>query len=154
MKTENDMADKLKIKILRECAAVPGYATGGSAGLDLACASDGPVTVPAGGIAKIPTGIAAECERRDAALLIFARSGLATKHGISLANGVGVVDPDYRGELIVSVLNNSSEDYEISPGDRIAQLVIVPFVRAEVAVVDELSDTERGAGGFGSTGKK
>ena len=94
------MADKLKIKILRDGANVPAYATEGSAGLDLACASEQPITVPAHGIAKIPTGIAAECERRDAALLIFARSGLATKHGISLANGVGVVDPDYRGEII------------------------------------------------------
>ena len=147
------MADKLKIKILRDGAAVPAYVTDGSAGLDLACASDEPVVVPAGEIAKIPTGIAAECERRDAALLIFARSGLATKHGISLANGVGVVDPDYRGEIIVSVLNNSAEDYRVSPGERIAQLVIVPFVRADVSVVDELSDTKRGAGGFGSTGK-
>ncbi|MBR3424246.1 MAG: dUTP diphosphatase, partial [Clostridia bacterium] len=76
-----------------------------------------------------------------------------TKHGISLANGVGVVDPDYRGEIIVSVLNNSAEDYTIPPGERIAQLVAVPFVRVEVAVADELSDTERGSGGFGSTGK-
>ncbi len=147
------MADKLKIKILRDGAHVPCYATDGSAGLDLSCAADEPVTVPAHGIAKIPTGIAAECERRDAALLIFARSGLATKHGISLANGVGVVDPDYRGELIVSVLNNSAEDYTIPPGERIAQLVVVPFVKVGVEVAEELSDTERGAGGFGSTGK-
>ena len=153
MNSERSMADKLKIKILRDGAGVPAYATEGSAGLDLACASAEPVTVPAHGIAKIPTGIAAECERRDAALLICARSGLATKHGISLANGVGVVDPDYRGELIVSVLNNSAEDYVIPPGERIAQLVVVPFVRTDVEVVDELSDTERGAGGFGSTGK-
>ena len=147
------MAEKLKIKKLRDGAATPKYATEFSAGLDLSCASDEPITVRPGEIVKIPTGIAAEYTGDDVVLLIFVRSGLATKHGISLANSVGVVDPDYRGEIMVSVINNSKDEYVINPGDRIAQLVLVPFVRAEVEVVPELTETERGAGGFGSTGK-
>ncbi|MBQ7475334.1 MAG: dUTP diphosphatase [Clostridia bacterium] len=147
------MRDKLKVKKLRDGARIPAYATDGSAGLDLVCASDAPVVIRAGERESIPTGIAVECSRRDAVLLVFARSGLATKHGISLANGVGVVDPDYRGEIIVSVINTSREDYTVSPGERIAQLVVVPFVRVDVAETDELSETARGAGGFGSTGK-
>ena len=147
------MAEKLKIKKLRDGATVPKYATEFSAGLDLSCAADGPITVGAGQIVKVPTGIAAEYTGDDVVLLIFVRSGLATKHGISLANSVGVVDPDYRGEIMVSVINNSADDYVINPGDRIAQLVLVPFIRAEAEEAEGLSDTARGAGGFGSTGK-
>lgn len=147
------MADTLKIKKLRVGAKIPAYATADSAGLDLSSAAEEPIVVPAGGIAKVPTGIAAECSRRDAVLLIYARSGLATKHGVCLANSVGVVDPDYRGEIVVSLLNNSAEDYTVSPGDRIAQLVAAPFLRVEPVEAEELSDTGRGAGGFGSTGK-
>ena len=144
---------KIKVKKLKENARLPEYKTPLSAAADLCACIDAPLTVYPGQRAKIPTGIAIEYEDRNVAALICARSGLSAKHGISLTNGVGLIDPDYRGEIIVSVLNNSAEDYTIPPGERIAQLVIVPFVRAEVAVVDELSDTERGAGGFGSTGK-
>ncbi len=147
------MRTKLKIKILREGAKIPQYATDGSAGMDLSSGADGAILIPAGGVAKVPTDISAECDRRDGVLLIFARSGLATKHGIFLANSVGVVDPDYRGEIIVSLRNGSDADYTVMPGERIAQLVIVPFLTADVEVADELSETERGAGGFGSTGR-
>ena len=142
----------IKYKKLRENGVAPRYATAFSAGADLYCASEGDIVIPAGERRAVPTGIAVECDRRDVALLIYARSGLATKHGVSLANGVGVVDSDYRGEIIVSLINNSDREYTVAPGERIAQLVVTPVLRAEYTEADELSDTERGEGGFGSTG--
>ena len=102
----------------------------------------------------IPTGIAIECERRDIAAIICARSGLASKHGITLANGVGVVDSDYRGEIMVALHNHSNESVVVESGERIAQLVITPYIVAVFNQVDELDDTVRGEGGFGSTGRK
>ena len=142
----------IKYRVLREGAKIPSYATDGSAGADLSSAADTPVTVPAGGRAMIPTGIAVECGRRDVALMIYARSGLASKHGVALANGVGVVDSDYRGEICVALVNLSDKDYTVMPSERVAQLVVTPIIRAVFEETDSLSDTIRGGGGFGSTG--
>ena len=145
---------KLFIKKLNEMAVVPKRATSGSAGFDLSACIKEPVTIEPHKIVKIPTGISVAPETPDCVLLIYVRSSLATKHGITLANSVGVVDSDYRGEIIVSLVNMSDESYTIEPSDRIAQLVVTPVLYPETEVVDELSQTERGAGGFGSTGKK
>lgn len=146
---------RLLFKKLREGAIIPQYQTEYSAGLDLCACVDGEITVPAGATVKVPTGLASELENeKNAVLLIYARSSLATKLGLAPANCVGVVDWDYRGELIVALHNHSSEDCTINNGDRIAQLVITPIFRPEICEADELSDTARGAGGFGSTGKR
>ena len=126
--------ETLKIKKLDPDAKVPERATSGSAGLDL-CA-----------LLKEPSS--------EYAAFIFARSGLSVKHGIGLLNSVGVIDSDYRGELKVGVINQKRESYTIMPGERIAQLVIMPVSCMPVCEVSELSDTDRGEGGFGSTGKK
>ncbi len=137
----------MKIKKLRENAVVPEYKTAGAAACDLVSCAD--VVIPARGRAMVPTGIAVECY--GVAVLLFARSGLAVKHGIALANGVGVVDSDYRGEIMVGLMNNTDADYAVSEGDRVAQMMFVPFAAAVFEEAEELSDTERGAGGFGST---
>lgn len=131
----------------------PRYATTGSAGLDLPACLDGPLVVPPGARIKIPTGIAVEIPYRHIVGLVFPRSGLAAKHGISLANAVGVIDSDYKGEIIVAVLNQGEREYVINPGERVAQLVFVPVFAATLEEAEELEDTGRGAGGFGSTGK-
>jgi len=131
----------------------PRYATAGSAGLDLPACLDGPLAVPPGARIKIPTGIAIEIPCRHIVGLIFPRSGLAAKHGISLANAVGVIDSDYKGEIIVAIHNQSDMEYTITPGERIAQLVFLPVYEAVLEPVEELEETGRGAGGFGSTGK-
>ena len=102
----------------------------------------------------IPTGLAVALPSADCVALIYARSGLAVRHGIALSNGVGVVDSDYRGEIKVGLCNVGSEPYTIQPGERIAQMVIAPVLLPPVLEVDELDETERGAGGFGSTGKQ
>lgn len=134
---------------------LPSYATSGSAGMDLRACIDEPLTVPGGGRAcvKVPTGLAIALPGAEYAALVFARSGLATKHGVALANGVGVIDSDYRGEVIVGLVNAFPEDYVVQPGERIAQLAVVPVAQAEILVTDTLDDTDRGAGGFGSTGR-
>jgi dUTP pyrophosphatase len=132
---------------------MPRYATEGSAGLDLPACLDAPLVVPPGTRMKVPTGLAIEIPDRHIAGLVFPRSGLATKHGISLANAVGVIDSDYKGEIIVAVFNQSQQEYVIKPGERIAQLVFVPVFRSTLEEVDSLADTGRGSGGFGSTGK-
>ncbi|MBE5039771.1 dUTP diphosphatase [Ructibacterium gallinarum] len=142
----------VKIKYLQKNVPVPEYATQGSAGMDLAAALSGPVTVPAGGRALIPTGIAIQIPEGYGGF-IFPRSGLAFKKGISMCNSVGVIDSDYTGEIKVAVHNISEESYTINPGDRIAQLVFLPVARAQWEETDELDQTERGAGGFGSTGR-
>ncbi|MBR1750539.1 MAG: dUTP diphosphatase [Ruminococcus sp.] len=143
---------RLLIKKLSEKATVPKRQTPYSAGYDLCSAED--ITAKAGETVKVHTGISTEVDGcRDVCLFIYARSSLATKFGLSPANCVGVVDWDYRGEIIVALHNHSNEDYEIKCGDRIAQLVITNVLTPETEVVDELSDTERGEGGFGSTGK-
>lgn len=146
----------VKLKKLKDGAKIPQYATEQAAACDLcACLEGGKVTINPGEIKTIPTGIAIECEEAaeyNTAILIFPRSGLAAKHGISLANSVGVVDSDYRGEIKVPLINHSTVPFEISSGDRIAQMMFTPVLRAEFEESDELSDTERGMSGFGSTG--
>ncbi|MGN1133220.1 MAG: dUTP diphosphatase [Oscillospiraceae bacterium] len=142
---------KLLIKKLNENATIPQRQTEYSAGYDL-CSGEN-IVAKKGVTTKVHTGISVELEgERNAVLLIYARSSMATKFGLAPANCVGVVDWDYRGEIIVALKNSSNEDYEIKTGDRIAQLVFTPIYTPEVEEVTELSDTIRGAGGFGSTG--
>ena len=143
----------LKMKKVRENAIIPKRAPAGSAGLDLCACIDEPLTVKAGERAVIPSGIAIALESSEVVALVFARSGLAIKHGISLSNSVGVIDSDYRGEICVGIINTSREDYTVNPGERIAQLVLTPVIPAEPVEVESLDETERGAGGFGSTGR-
>lgn len=143
---------KLKIKKLREDAVMPSRATGGSAGFDLCACTDGPITLKSGSITVIPTGISAEPDSDDVAMLIYPRSGLSTKFGISLANCVGVVDSDYRGEICVPLINHGNADFTVEPGMRIAQLVITPVIIPELELTDSIGETSRGSGGFGSTG--
>ena len=131
----------------------PSRATAGSAGLDLRACLDEPLTIAPRQLARIPTGVAIALPGPEYAALIFARSGLGVKHGISLSNGVGVIDSDYRGEIQVGLTNLSDAHYTIQPGDRIAQLVVTPVVVPAVEIVEELEDTGRGTGGFGSTGR-
>ncbi|MDO5124047.1 MAG: dUTP diphosphatase [Eubacteriales bacterium] len=145
---------KLKIKKLREGATLPYRATEGSAGMDLYACIDEEKTIAPGEILLIPTGIAIEIPSPDYVAYIFARSGLAIKHGVTLANSVGVVDSDYRGEVCVGLCNVGNTPYTIAPKERIAQMVISPVSLMPTVEVQELSDTERGKGGFGSTGKK
>ena len=142
----------LSPKIGREIP-VPFYATPGSAAMDLHACMDEPVIIPAGGRAVIPTGIAIALPSADYVALVFARSGLGIKHGIAPANCVGVIDSDYRGEILVGLQNSGPADYTIQPGDRIAQLMLTPVLQAQIALVEELPSTQRGEGGFGSTGK-
>ena len=141
----------LSPKIGKEIPA-PYYATPGSAAMDLHACIDQAVVVPAGGRAVIPTGLAIALPSADYVALVYARSGLGIKHGIAPANCVGVIDSDYRGEIKVGLQNSGSEDYTVQPGDRIAQLMIAPVIQARLTLVDELDDTQRGTGGFGSTG--
>ncbi len=146
------MAFEVKVKKLRKNAVIPKIATSGSAAADLCAATEEAVIIPAGGNAVIPTGIAISVPEGYAAF-IFARSGLGIKHGITPRNCVGVIDSDYRGEVCVGLQNLSAEDYTVSPGDRIAQMAIMPVMPAIFVETEELSQTERGEGGFGSTGK-
>ena len=132
---------------------LPAYATPGSAGMDLRACIDEPLTIPAGGRAHVPAGFAMALPGPEYVALVFARSGLAVKHGVALSNGVGVVDSDYRGEVTVGLINQGQESYTIQPGDRVAQMVILPVEQAALIPVAELDETQRGAGGFGSTGK-
>lgn len=130
----------------------PAYATAGSAGMDLRACIDAPVTIPAGARLPIPTGLAIALPDPGWVALVYARSGLAIKHGLAPANCVGVIDSDYRGEILVGLLNSSKEDYTVEPGERIAQLVVTPVAQPRLTVVEDLDDTQRGTGGFGSTG--
>ncbi|MBQ4354673.1 MAG: dUTP diphosphatase [Clostridia bacterium] len=143
----------IKFKLLSPAAKVPAYATPGASACDLCAAVTEPVVIPAGEIRLLPTGLAIDGAPDDVTILLFARSGLAVKHGIALANGVGVVDADYRGEIKVGLINQSHDDYTVLPGDRIAQMMFVPILRPSFTVTDELSATERGDGGFGHTGR-
>ena len=148
---------QLKIKALspkigREIPA-PFYASAGAAAMDLHACLDQAVTIPAGKRAVIPTGIAIALPSAEYVALVFARSGLGIKHGVAPANCVGVIDSDYLGEVMVGLQNTGDQDYTIQPGDRIAQLMISPVIQAQIQMVEELDDTARGAGGFGSTGK-
>lgn len=143
----------LKIKKLKENAVIPKRATSGSAGMDLYACIDSEVTVNPQSLVVIPTGIAIELPNSNYMANIYARSGLGIKHGICLSNGVGVIDSDYRGEVCVGLCNVSDEPYTITPNERVAQMVIAPVSMMDVVEVEEVSDTIRGEGGFGSTGK-
>ena len=143
----------MKIKMISKSGRVPFYATSLSAGFDIAAyLPDGDFILKAGERALVPTGYFFEIPEGYEAQ-IRARSGLAIKHGIGLVNGIGTVDADYRGEWQVPLINWSKEDFVIKDGERIAQVVIAPVIRAEIEEVSELSETERGEGGFGHTGK-
>ena len=144
--------DKINIKILREGAKLPTYGSVEAAGADLYACLDAPVIVEPGKTAFVPTGFAMEVPKGCAGL-IYARSGLACKRGLAPANKVGVIDSDYRGEVIVAIHNHSDIAQTVESGERIAQLVITPVFTPGFCQVDELDDTTRGAGGFGSTGK-
>ncbi len=143
----------LKIKKVRENAKTPTRATVGSAGLDLYACIDEPITLNKGDKAVIPTGIAIGLDDPHYAAFIHSRSGLAIKHGLALLNSVGVIDSDYRGEVCVGIIKLTEEPYTIQPFERIAQMVIKPVELPEIVEVEELDDTARGAGGFGSTGR-
>ena len=143
----------VKVKKLRENAVMPKRATEFSAGADLYACIDEPITINPSELAKIPTGIAIELPQSDLAAFLFARSGLGVKHGITLSNSVGVVDSDYRGEICVGLCNVSDKPYTIQPNERIAQMVIMPVALADFIQADELNETKRGEGGFGSSGK-
>lgn len=146
----------IQLKIINPAMAeqLPAYATIGSAGLDLRAAIDQPLIVKAGETVLIPTGLAMYLQDPSLAAMILPRSGLGHKNGIVLGNLVGLIDSDYQGELKVSMWNRSETDFEIEPFARIAQLVIVPVVQAQFTVVDEFAASERGEGGFGSTGRQ
>ena len=142
----------VKIKLTRGASA-PEYATPGSAAVDVRAALEGgEVIINPGERAMIPTGLAISTGRDDVVAIMAGRSGLGAKHGITLANGIGVIDSDYRGELRATLINNGSEPFKVSDGDRIAQLMFMPVMQAAFLPVDELDETERGEGGFGSTG--
>ncbi len=148
---------ELKFKAVRpqigDSIPLPFYASAGAAGMDLHACVDAPVTIAPRALVSIPTGLAIALPSAEYVALVFARSGLGIKHGVSLSNGVGVIDSDYRGEISVGLTNLSDAPYTVQPGDRIAQLAVVPVVQAALVQVDELDQTDRGAGGFGSTGK-
>ena len=141
----------MKVRINSLSGIYPSYETEGSAGMDIRAYLDQPVIIKPGERKMIPTGLFMEFEP-GYEVQIRARSGLAAKHGIGLVNGVGTIDSDYRGEILVALINLGQDAFAVENGDRIAQMVISPIVQAEIDPADELSDTVRGTGGFGSTG--
>lgn len=132
---------------------IPAPATDGSAGVDLRACIDEPLTIKPGEAHLVPTGIAIHLADPGYAAMLYPRSGLGHKHGVCLGNGTGVIDSDYQGQVFASLWNRSQTDFTVQPGDRIAQMVIVPVVQPEFQVVEEFEATERGAGGFGSSGR-
>ena len=148
---------ELKIKALSPKIGteipLPKFATAGAACMDLCACLDEAVTLQAGERRLIPTGIAIALPSADYVALVFARSGLGIKQGVCLSNGVGVIGSDYRGGIGVGLVNLGQSEYTVRPGDRIAQLMVTPVVQPTVVQVSELDDTDRGAGGFGSTGR-
>ena len=132
---------------------MPAYATPGSAGLDLRACTDAPLILEPGSAHLVPTGLAIHIADPDYAAMILPRSGMGHKHGIVLGNLVGLIDSDYQGELMVSAWNRSSTAFVLNPMERLAQLVIVPVLQVAFNVVDTFAESERGVGGFGSTGK-
>ncbi len=149
---------KLQIKVLDErlgkSIPMPEYATVGSAGLDLRACLDAPLTIKPGETQLIRTGLSIYIEDPNLAAMILPRSGLGHKHGIVLGNLVGLIDSDYQGELMVSCWNRGQNSFTLEIGERLAQLVLVPVVQAEFELVTEFKETERGAGGFGHSGRK
>ena len=144
---------KIQLKILDPRAQVPAYATDGSAGLDLRVIADAPQALEPGQTVLLKTGLSIYIGNPNLAAVILPRSGLGHKHGIVLGNLVGLIDSDYQGELMVSCWNRGQTAFTINPGERIAQLVFVPVLRAEFETVTQFHASARGAGGFGSTGK-
>ncbi len=132
---------------------LPTYATTGSAGLDLRAVIDAPLDLAAGATTLIPTGLAIHIDNPGYAAMILPRSGLGHKHGIVLGNLVGLIDSDYQGQLMVSCWNRSASAFTVQPGERIAQLVIVPVLQVQLQVVDDFATSARGAGGFGHSGR-
>ena len=147
----------LKVRILDARVGtqlpLPAYATDGSAGMDLRACIDAPVTLAAGQTQLVPTGLAIHIDDPGLAALILPRSGLGHKHGIVLGNLVGLIDSDYQGQLMVSMWNRGQSAFVIEPGERIAQLVVVPVVQVELEVVNDFATSARGAGGFGHSGR-
>lgn len=143
----------MRIEIISKSGLLPAYETEGAAGMDIRAYISEPVTIPPGGRALVPTGLFISLPKGTEAQ-VRARSGLAVRNGIGLVNGVGTIDSDYRGEIKIALINWGDEDFTVNSGDRIAQLVIAKYERAEWNEVSALPDTERGAGGFGHTGKE
>ncbi|MBA4503561.1 dUTP diphosphatase [Marinobacterium marinum] len=147
----------LQVKILNDRIGrdipLPAYATEGSAGLDLRACLDEALTLAPGQTELIPTGLAIHIEDPGLCAMILPRSGLGHKHGIVLGNLVGLIDSDYQGQLFVSCWNRGQTTFTVEPGERIAQMVLVPVVQAEFEIVDDFDNSERGAGGFGSSGR-
>jgi len=142
---------QIKFKKMRASAKIPSYATDGAAAVDLSAAIEEAVTLAPSERRLIPTGIAISIPKNTVAIL-SARSGLSYKKGITAANGIGVIDSDYRGEIFFSAINLSNEAYRVEPGERIAQLMLMPIYTMSLVEADSLDETERGEGGFGSTG--
>jgi dUTP pyrophosphatase len=153
----SDSRRRLKVRVLDARVGttwpLPAYATGGSAGLDLRATLDSPVELAPGASTLLPTGLAIHIEDPGLAAVILPRSGLGHKHGIVLGNLVGLIDSDYQGQLMVSCWNRSQTAFTVQPGERIAQLVVVPVVQVELDVVDDFATSARGAGGFGHSGR-
>lgn len=151
------MKKKIDVKILDARIGkefpLPCYATPGSAGLDLRACLDEPLNVAPGDCVLLPTGLAVHIADHNLAAVILPRSGLGHKHGIVLGNLVGLIDSDYQGQLMVSIWNRSNEPFNIVPGDRIAQMVLIPVVKTEFNIVEEFTSSERGTGGFGHSGR-
>lgn len=149
------MTTKIDVKILdpKMAESLPHYATAGSAGLDLRACLETPIILKAGQTELIPTGIAIHIKDNNLCGMILPRSGLGHKHGIVLGNLVGLIDSDYQGQLFISMWNRGDSDFTLNPMERIAQLVIVPVVQAQFNLVDSFDSSDRGTGGFGSTGK-
>jgi deoxyuridine 5'-triphosphate nucleotidohydrolase len=158
MPTNNGSRRKVELKILDKRLGaefpLPTYATGGSAGLDLRACLDEHLHVAPGETHLIPTGFAIHIGESGLAAVLLPRSGLGHKHGIVLGNLVGLIDSDYQGQVFVSVWNRSDDPFTVEPGDRIAQMVFVPVVQADFHVVEDFEQSQRGAGGFGHSGKK
>ncbi len=147
---------KVKVKIISpligDLIPLPKYETAGSAGLDLRACLQEKITLKPGETMMIPMGFAMYLKEKDLAALVVPRSGLGSKHGIVLGNLVGLIDSDYQGELMVPAWNRSENEFEISPGDRIAQMIVVPVVHADFEIVENFEESSRGAKGFGSSG--
>lgn len=150
------MQRTLEVKLLDprygDAWPMPAYATDASAGLDLRAALESPLTLQPGDTALIPSGLAIHLADPTLCAVILPRSGLGHRHGIVLGNGTGLIDADYQGPLLISTWNRGREAFTIEPGDRIAQLVVLPIVRASLRVVDTFEESARGSGGFGHTG--
>ncbi len=150
-------APTIQVRILDprvgDSTPLPAYATDGSAGMDLRACLDAPLTLAPGQAELVPTGIAIHIADAGLAAMLLPRSGLGHKHGVVLGNLVGLIDSDYQGQLMVSLWNRGREPFTVQPGERIAQMIIVPVVRARFEVVESFDESARGAGGFGHTGR-